>query len=315
MNPESTRAVPIDDSYDLDGKVVLVTGASRGVGAATAIAAASEGARVAVAARSTAAAPKSTPGTLDETVAAIIEAGGEAVAVPTDLTSPGAIEAMVTTTVETFERLDVVVNNAAVTFVGDIDIALKRHDLIMAINLQAPLLTVRAALEHLRSAGRGRIVNLSSQAALRPVPGLMSYGMSKIALERMTTDLARQLHPDRIAVNCFRIDVPVASEGALANMAGIDTSTWAPASVAAEGIIWMITRPDEYSGFCESMWELRHREQIMASGAEHEFGAEPPRQLLQGLHDLYTGNAFARDQGAPRLTGSPGLLGSPGPRS
>ena len=68
---------------------------------------------------------------------------------------------MVAQSVEQWGRLDVVINNAAVTFVGDVDIDLKRHDLIMAINLQAPLLTVRAALPHLKAAGRGRIVSLS----------------------------------------------------------------------------------------------------------------------------------------------------------
>ena len=224
----------------------------------------------------------------------MIDAGGEALAVPTDLTSADDIEAMVAAPVEAWGRLDVVVNNAAVTFVGEVDIPLKRYDLIMDINLRAPLLTVRAALPHLRAAGRGRILSLSSQAALRPVPGLMSYGMSKLALERMTTDLARQLHPDCIAVNCFRIDIPVASEGTLANMGDIDLTDWEPTSVPADGIIWMLEQPDDYSGRCESMWDLRHREQIMPSRAEQEYTTKPPLQFINGLHDLTTEDAFAR---------------------
>ena len=284
----------MSEPFSLDGKVVLITGASRGVGAATALAAAARGARVACVARSTDAAPKRIPGTIDQTVTAIVEAGGDALAIPADLTSPDDIARMISTTVARWGRLDVLVNNAAVTFVGDVDIELKRHDLVMAINVQAPLLCVRAALPHMRAAGRGRIVNLSSQAALRPVPGLMSYGMSKLALERLTTDLARQLVRDRITVNCFRIDIPVASEGTLANMGDVDLSDWEPTSVPAEGILWMVEQPDEYSGYCESMWELRHREKIMASRAEREFAKKPPLQFLQGLHDVDTDNAFAR---------------------
>ena len=85
----------MSEPFDLAGKVVLVTGASRGVGAAIARAAAAKGAKVACAARSTRASPKRLPGTIDETVEAVIEAGGEAIAVPTDLTSADDIEAMV----------------------------------------------------------------------------------------------------------------------------------------------------------------------------------------------------------------------------
>ena len=284
----------MSEPYDLAGKVVLITGASRGVGAAIARAAAAKGAKVACAARSTRESPKPIPGTVDETVDAVVDAGGEALAVPTDLTSADDIEAMVAAPVEAWGRLDAVVNNAAVTFVGEVDIPLKRYDLIMDINVRAPLLTVRAALPHLRAAGRGRILSLSSQAALRPVPGLMSYGMSKLALERMTTDLARQLHPDRIAVNCFRIDIPVASEGTLANMGDIDLIDWEPTSVPADGIIWMLEQPDHYSGRCESMWDLRHREKIMPTRAEREFTTKPPLQFINGLYDLETEDAFAR---------------------
>jgi NAD(P)-dependent dehydrogenase (short-subunit alcohol dehydrogenase family) len=296
---EQTGNRSTQDGFALEDRVVLVTGASRGVGAAIAVAAAAEGAHVACVARSTDAAPKRVPGTLDETVGTITDAGGSAIAIPADLSDPDDIEAMVATTVQHFGRLDVLVNNAAVTFVGDVDIDLKKHDLIMAINVQAPLLAVRAALPHMREAGCGRIIGLSSQAALRPVPGLMSYGMSKLALERMTTDLARQLFPDRIAVNCFRIDIPVASEGTLANLGDVDLSDWEPTSVPAEGVLWMVRQPDAYSGYCESMWDLRHREGIMASRAEREHEKTPPLTFLQGLHDVDTENAFARGAETP----------------
>jgi NAD(P)-dependent dehydrogenase (short-subunit alcohol dehydrogenase family) len=268
----------------LAGKVALVTGASRGVGAAVAVALAEAGASVACAARSTATQPQRTPGTLDDTVARITAAGGTALAVPANLADPSAVEAMVTTTVDAFGRLDVLVNNAAVTFVGDLDIELKRHELVMAINLTAPLVATRAAAAHLRAAGGGRIVNISSVAALLPVPGLMSYGIAKIGLERLTVDLARQLQSDRIAVNCFRIDIPVASEGFVANTPGLDRSSWEPCEVAAEGVLWMLRQPWPYSGRRESMLGLREREQIMASRAERptDHGAAVT-ELFDGL--------------------------------
>jgi citronellol/citronellal dehydrogenase len=275
-------------SYDLSGKVALVTGASRGVGAAVAVALGEAGASVACAARSTAASPQRTPGTLEDTVARIEEAGAAALAVPTNLALPDEVERMVAQTVERFGRLDVLVNNAAITFIGDLDIPLNRHELVMAVNLTAPLVACRAAAPHLRAAGGGRILNVSSVAALLPVPGLMSYGMSKVALERMTVDLARQLQGDHIAVNCFRIDMAVASEGFVANTPGVDRSTWEPCEVAAEGVLWMLRQPDAYSGRRESMLGLRQREGIMASqaaapGVAGSASAVPVTELYDGL--------------------------------
>jgi NAD(P)-dependent dehydrogenase (short-subunit alcohol dehydrogenase family) len=283
---------------DLEGKVAIVTGASRGVGAATAVALAWAGCAVACAARATAAAPQRTPGTLDDTVARIEAEGGRALAVPTNLAVDDEVVAMVARTVEHFGRLDILVNNAAITFPGDLDIDMKRHDLIMQVNLRAPLIAIREAVPHMKAAGGGAICNVSSAAALYPFPGLMSYGISKIGLERLTVDCARQLAPFGIACNCFRIDVPVASEGFVANTPGVDHSDWEPTDVAAEGIVWMLRQPASYTGRRESMYQLRVREGIMASKAAKPYaGSPPPTELFQGLApaapDVFAGGAAA----------------------
>jgi NAD(P)-dependent dehydrogenase (short-subunit alcohol dehydrogenase family) len=274
---------------DLEGKVALVTGASRGVGAATAVALAQAGCDVACAARSTKDAPQKTPGTLDETVARVEAEGRAGFAIPTDLSLERQVVDMVAKTVERFGRLDVLVNNAAITFVGDLGITLKRFDILMAVDLRAPFVAMREAVPHMRSAGGGAIVNVSSVAALYPYPGLMAYGMAKVALERLTVDAARQLAPDGIAVNCFRIDLPCASEGFLANAPGADTSTWEPTEVPAEGIVWVLRQPASFSGQLLSMYALRRDHGIMASRAKQPVEIVPPEAVVTGVVDAGEG--------------------------
>jgi NAD(P)-dependent dehydrogenase (short-subunit alcohol dehydrogenase family) len=267
----------------LEGKVALVTGASRGVGAATAVALAEAGCDVACAARSTQSSPQRTPGTLDETVARIEALGRRGLAVPTNLAVDDEVMAMVARTVEHFGRIDILVNNAAITFIGDLDIPLSRYDLIMQVNLRAPLIAIREAAPAMTATGGGVIINVSSVAAMYPHGGLMAYGISKIGLERLTVDAALQLAPSGIAVNCFRIDIGVASEGFVANTPGADHSAWEPSEVAAEGILWMVRQPPVYSGRRESMFALRQREGIMASRIAHPATEAPPVELYDGL--------------------------------
>jgi NAD(P)-dependent dehydrogenase (short-subunit alcohol dehydrogenase family) len=104
---------------------------------------------------------------------------------------------------------------------------------------------------------------VSSIAAVRVIPSLMTYGVSKAALERLTVDAGEQLRPFGVAVNCFRIDIPVASEGFLANAPEADHSTWEPSEVAAEGIVWMVEQPPSYTANVVSMSWLRETEGIM----------------------------------------------------
>jgi NAD(P)-dependent dehydrogenase (short-subunit alcohol dehydrogenase family) len=267
-----------------EGKVALVTGASRGVGAATAVALAEAGCDVACAARSTQSSPQRTPGTLDETIARIEALGRRGLAVPTNLAVDDEVVAMVARTVDHFGRIDVLVNNAAITFIGDLDIPLNRYDLIMQVNLRAPLIAIREAAPAMAATGDGGvIINVSSVAAMYPHGGLMAYGISKIGLERLTVDAALQLAPSGIAVNCFRIDIGVASEGFVANTPGADHSAWEPSEVAAEGILWMVRQPAAYSGRRESMFALRQREGIMASRIAKPVTEAPPVELYNGL--------------------------------
>jgi NAD(P)-dependent dehydrogenase (short-subunit alcohol dehydrogenase family) len=191
---------------------------------------------------------------------------------------------MVARTVEHFGRLDLLVNNAAITFIGDLTIPLKRYELVMDVNVRAPMIAIREAAPHMRAAGGGSIVNVSSAASLIPIPGMMAYGMSKIALEHLTMDAARELYPDGTCVNCFRIDVSVASEGFMANAPRADHGTWEPTDVAAEGIVWMLRQPMPYSGRRESMYLLREREGIMTSRTNRPNRNTPPTELFDGLY-------------------------------
>jgi NAD(P)-dependent dehydrogenase (short-subunit alcohol dehydrogenase family) len=256
---------------EIAGKVALVTGASRGVGRAVAIALAQAGADVACAARATAENPLPLPGTIDETVHVVEATGRRGLAVPTNLAVEAEVERMVRRTIEHFGRIDILINNAAITFVGDLALPMKRYDLIMAVNLRAPLQATQLAVADMRTRGEGAVINISSAAALFAVPGLMAYGMSKAAMERMTMDCAAQLRPEGIAVNTFRIDVPVASEGFVANLPDFDHDDWEPTAVPAEGILWMLRQPPSYSGQNVGMVELRERHGIMPSKAKRPF--------------------------------------------
>jgi citronellol/citronellal dehydrogenase len=196
----------------LDGKVALVTGASRGIGAEIAGRFGAAGAAVAVAARTTAEAPGALPGTLDETVAAINQAGGTAVAIRADLSKPDDRTRLVEETTARLGPPDILVSNAAVTWFTRVeDFTAKRYALMFAVQVEAPFHLATLVLPGMRARGAGWIVNISSVAARHPaIPpdawggrGGTVYGMCKAALERFSTGLAAELYPDNIAVNAL----------------------------------------------------------------------------------------------------------------
>jgi len=253
---------------DLRGAVALVTGASRGVGRAIAVALAEAGADVACAASATDAIPLRLPGTIDGTVREVKERGRRGLAVATDLSRPDEVQAMVERTITHFGHLDVLVNNAAITFPGDIDLPIRRWDLVMEVNLRAPVIAIKAALPGMVERRSGAILNVSSAAAVLAVPGLLAYGVSKAALERLTVGLAENAGSHGVAVNCLRIDVPIASEGFVYNAPELDKSAWEPTAVGAEAALWMLAQPAAFTGRVLGITNLRREHGVPGSRLE-----------------------------------------------
>jgi NAD(P)-dependent dehydrogenase (short-subunit alcohol dehydrogenase family) len=206
----------------LDGKVALVTGASRGIGAAIARRLGAEGAAVAATARTMEPHP-TLAGTLRDTVAAIERAGGRAFAVQADLAVPESRAAIVPEVESVLGPVDVLVNNAAAAFYLPIDdFPLRRRRLLFELNVHAPVDLSVAVLSHMRTRGHGWIVNVSSVTSRHPtVPpsrpptaAATMYGASKAALERFTTGLASEVYDDGIAVNSVSPVAAVRTPGA-----------------------------------------------------------------------------------------------------
>ena len=196
----------------LDGRIAIVTGASRGIGAEIARRFGQEGAAVAVAARTTEEGTSPLAGTIGETVEQIRTAGGLAVAIRADLSKPADRELLVAETLRQLGPPDILVSNAAVTYFTRVeDFVARRYELMFDVQVEAPFHLAQLVLPGMRDRGQGWILNISSGAARHPEfpptaragRGGTVYGMCKAALERFSTGLAAELYDDSIAVNAL----------------------------------------------------------------------------------------------------------------
>jgi 3-oxoacyl-[acyl-carrier protein] reductase len=178
----------------LTGKVALVTGASRGIGAAIAKRLAADGASVAIT-------YSSSPQKADEVVQAIEAAGGKALAIRADSADVEAVKNAVAGTVKAFGRLDILVNNAGVVALAPIDeFKLEDFDRIIAVNVKGVFLATQAAARHMGEGGR--IINIGSvNSDSMPFAGGSVYALTKGAVASFTRGLARDLGPRGITVN------------------------------------------------------------------------------------------------------------------
>lgn len=175
-------------------KVAIVTGGSRGIGAAIARRLAADGAHVALT-------YQNSSGAADALVAEIVAAGGSAQAIQSDAADTAAIAATVEQVVGTHGHIDILVNNAGIALMGPLeDFSLDDFDRTVAVNVRGVFAGVKAVLPHMGDGGR--IVNISSTNALRmPMQGGAVYAMSKSALTGLVQGLARDLGPRGITIN------------------------------------------------------------------------------------------------------------------
>jgi citronellol/citronellal dehydrogenase len=187
----------------LNGKVAIITGASRGIGQTIAELFASEGAKVVCAARTLREGEHMFAGSLATTVAAIRTAGGEALAVAADVSAEADCRALVEQARAAYGPIDVLVNNAALNYyIPTVDYPTHRWVKAFAVNVHGPFMLAKAVLPDMIARRAGAIVNISSGAAIGPgrgpyadqtVRGGVMYGASKAALERITQGLAQEM--------------------------------------------------------------------------------------------------------------------------
>jgi len=186
---------------EFEGKVALVTGASSGIGRATAVRFAEEGAQVTLVGRARKA--------LFEVAAEIKECGGEGFAVVADVTDEQDAERVVRETIDDFGRIDVLVNAAGILANGSVETTtLAAWDEMLDVNLRAVFNLMRISVPHLVER-RGNVVNVSSVTGLRAFPNVLAYCVSKAGVDQLTRCAALELAPKGVRVNAVNPGVVV----------------------------------------------------------------------------------------------------------
>ena len=243
----------------LDGKVAIVTGASRGIGAEISRLFAQEGARVVCVARTLKEGDHILEGSLELTCAQIRESGGEATAIAANISLPEDCERLVEETKAAYGPADVLVNNAALTYFIPIkDFPLSRWLRTWSVNVHAPFLLSQLVLPDMIEAKGGSIVNISSSSAIGPGRAPYDdnarrdiaetcYGAQKAALERFTQGLALEVFEYEVSVTCLSPSVVVPTPGTLYHklVSSMDDPKGEHPDLMAKATLLLATEPQE----------------------------------------------------------------------
>ena len=228
----------------LSGKTLFITGASRGIGLSIALRAASDGANVAIAAKSSVPNPK-LPGTIHSAAAAVEAAGGRALALKCDIREEDEVRAAVAATVDAFGGIDILVNNASAIWLrGALDTPMKRFDLMQQVNARGSFLCAQACLPHLLQAPNPHILTLAPPPSLdpkwwRPHTG---YTLAKMGMSFVTLGLAAEFGPQGVAVNALWPRTVIATD-AINMIPGVDAAMCRKPEIMGDAAHAVLTRP------------------------------------------------------------------------
>ena len=246
----------------LDGRVAIVTGASRGIGSEIARLFAAEGGKVICAARTLREGDHPLEGSLEKTIGDIRDAGGDATPAAVNISIPEDCERLLQETRDTYGPVDVLVNNAALTYYVPIkDFPLNRWMRSWAVNFHAPFLLSKLALEDMVPRGSGSIVNISSGAAVGPGRGPYPdappnsggtcYGAEKAALERFSQGLAQEVYQFGVSVTSLAPSQIVATPGTVFHnlVTGMDDPRGESPELMTKAALLLATEPlDKVTG-------------------------------------------------------------------
>jgi NAD(P)-dependent dehydrogenase (short-subunit alcohol dehydrogenase family) len=246
-------------SFEYDGAVAVITGATRGIGRETALALGRAGARVIIVGRTTTAAPHQVlPGTLESVVAELEAEGIEARSIRADVTDANATQRIIDCTLEWYGGCDVLINNAAFTSNGGIlDVPWGRWEKGFRVQVVTPVQLIQGFVPGMLERGTGRVVNVSTEAAGRLARGVGLYSITKSAMERLNDYLHFELGGQGVSFNALHIDVGVTTETwqwvrdnqgeEMVTLGGEVSGTASPEAVGKQ-IEWMVSQPASWSG-------------------------------------------------------------------
>jgi 3-oxoacyl-[acyl-carrier protein] reductase len=218
----------------LKDKVAIVTGSSRGIGRSIALMLATYGAKVVLAARD--------KNNLQKLEGEIKSLGGESICIPSDMSREEDIQNLVSQTINTFGRLDIVVNNAGLGIYDSVEkTSTETWDKLLDVNARGPFILCREAIPHLRKQERSFIVNISSVVGVRGYPNQAAYTASKHALMGFSKALAKEVQPDGIRVHVL---LPGGVDTDMLSLArpDLDKSVLMKPEEIAEWVLFLVTR-------------------------------------------------------------------------